>query len=140
MVQLFFYQPEDILEFIESVNHPFFGLHLDQMNLINHKYFYNTKELIIKTFKLLKDYIVSVHLKDISWDYEHMFLKWDEVNIGDGVMDYETYLKNLAQLHIDTPCYCEHWIEEKEYALNFSRLHYLAKKAGVEFMRRKNIE
>jgi len=132
----FFYQPEDIREFIDSVDHPAFGLHLDQMNMVNHRYFYNTRELINRTFKLLADKVVSVHLKDIRWDFSHMFLKWDEVYIGDGVMDYETYLRRLAELPLDTPCYCEHMAEERDYALSFSRLHHLAKKAGVQFLRR----
>ena len=48
-----------------------------------------------------------------------MFLKWDEVYIGDGVMDYEIYLKRLAELPPDTPCHCEHLSEERDYALNF---------------------
>lgn len=132
----FFYQPENIAEFMDRVDHPSFGLHLDQMNMVNHRYFYNTRELINHTFKLLADRVVSVHLKDIRWDFGHMFLKWDEVYIGDGIMDYETYLRRLVELPSDTPCYCEHMAEERDYALSFSRLHHLAKKAGVRFLRR----
>jgi len=132
----FFYQPEDIREFINSVDHPAFGLHLDQMNMISHKDFYNTRDLINRTFNLLAEKVVSVHLKDIRWDFRHMFLKWDEVYIGDGVMDYEVYLKCLAELPLDTPCYCEHMTEERDYALNFSRLQYLAEKVGVRFLKR----
>jgi hypothetical protein len=37
-----------------------------------------------------------------------MFLKWDEVRIGEGVMDYDTYLRRVATLPADTPCFCEH--------------------------------
>jgi sugar phosphate isomerase/epimerase len=132
----FFYQPEDIRDFIDDVGHPRFGLHLDQMNMVNQDYFYRTGELINKTFDLLSDKVLSVHLKDIRCDFDHMFLKWDEVFIGDGVMDYDTYLKRLSGLPEDTPCFCEHLELETEYALNFSRLHYLADKAGVKFKRR----
>ena len=132
----FFYQPEVIREFIDRVGHPRFGLHLDQMNMVNQDYFYNTTELINKTFDLLSDKVVSVHLKDIRCDPRHMFLKWDEVYIGDGVMDYETYLKRLAELPVDTPCFCEHLPEERDYALNFARLHHRAAKASVRFLRR----
>ena len=133
----FFYQPEDIREFIDSVDHPAFGLHLDQMNMVSHKDFFNTTGLINRTFDLLAEWVVSVHLKDVRWDYEHMFLKWDEVHIGDGVMDYETYLRRLAELPSDMPCYCEHMPEERDYALNFARLHHTASKAGVRFLPRK---
>jgi sugar phosphate isomerase/epimerase len=132
----FFYQPEDIRAFIDNVDHPAFGLHLDQMNLVSQKYFYNTTELINRTFDLLADTVASVHLKDVRCDYRHMFLKWDEVYIGDGVMDYDTYLRRLDQLPADTPCYCEHMSEEADYVLNFSRLHDLAAKVGMRFLRR----
>jgi sugar phosphate isomerase/epimerase len=86
---------------------------------------------------MLADTVASVHLKDIRCDSGHMFLKWDEVYIGDGEMDYETFLKHLANLAPDTPCYCEHMQEERDYALCFARLHHLAEKAGTQFLRRE---
>jgi len=134
----FFYQPEDIREFLDGVGHPCFGLHLDQMNLVNQTYFYNTTELINTTFDLLADKVCSVHLKDIRCDFNHMFLKWDEVRIGEGAMDYDTYLKRLAALPADTPCYCEHFSDEADYFACFATLHELAGKAGVEFLRRRH--
>jgi sugar phosphate isomerase/epimerase len=133
----FFYQPEEIREFIDTVGHSCFGLHLDQMNMVDQRSFFNTTDLIIRTFELLTDQIVSVHLKDIRCDYPHMFLKWDEVIIGDGVLDYDTYLKKLNSLPPDTPCYCEHLPDERDYALNIARVKYFAEKAGVEFVMRK---
>jgi len=66
-----------------------------------------------------------------------MFLKWYEVRIGEGVMDYDTYLKKLATLDPDIPCYCEHFPNEGDYAISFARLHHLATKAGVQFRRRQ---
>lgn len=133
----FFYQPEDIRGFIDAVDHPAFGLHLDQTNMVSHGTFYDTAALINKTFDLLIPTVASVHLKDVRCDFTHMFLKWDEVNIGDGVMDYETYLRRLAELPPDTPCFCEHLAGERDYALNFARLHHLASKVGVRFRRRE---
>ena len=133
----FFYQPEDIRQFIDSVGHPAFGLHLDQMNMVSQESFYDTAGLIDRTFGLLADKVASVHLKDIRCDYGHMFLKWDEVDIGDGVMDYDTYLRRLAQLPPDTPCFCEHMPEEADYVRNFARLHERAARAGTRFLRRE---
>jgi sugar phosphate isomerase/epimerase len=132
----FFYQPEEIRAFIDAVDHPAFGLHLDQMNMVSQKDFYRTTDLIHRTFDLLADAVASVHLKDIRCDYTHMFLKWDEVLVGDGVLDYDTYLKRLARLPADTPCFCEHLREEADYIVNFGRLHELADKAGVAFLGR----
>jgi len=132
----FFYQPEEIAAFFAEVNHPSLGLHLDQMNMINQNSFFNTTELIKQTFSLLSKEIVSVHLKDLRCDFNHMFLKWDEVLIGDGVMDYITYLKCLAKLPVDMTCFCEHFTEKSDYITSFRRLHRLAEKAGVKFLSR----
>ena len=132
----FFYQPEAIRAFIDSVDHPMFGLHLDQMNMVDQVHFYHTTDLINTTFDLLAGEVAAVHLKDLRCDYPHMFLKWDEVAIGDGVMDYQTYLTRLAELPPDTSCFCEHISDERDYALNFARLHRIAEKAGVRFLRR----
>lgn len=134
----FFYKPEEAREFIDSVGHPAFGLHLDQMNMVSQHDYFNTTALINTTFDLLADKVWSVHLKDIRCDYKHLFLKWDEVYIGDGVMDYDTYLKRLAKLPPDTSCFCEHMAEERDYAVNFARLQRLAEKVGVQFLTRKN--
>jgi sugar phosphate isomerase/epimerase len=134
----FFYQPEAIRAFLDSVDHSQFGLHLDQMNMVSQESFYHTTELIHKTFDLLADRVASVHLKDIRCDPSHMFLKWDEVLIGDGVMDYATYLARLDELPADAPCFCEHLAREEDFLLNFSRLHRLAQDEGVSFLRRGN--
>lgn len=129
----FFYQPEEIRAFIDSVGHPALALQLDQMNMVSHRDFFGTTGLIDRTFDLLADRVASVHLKDLRWDHGHMFLKWDEVDIGDGVMDYDTYLKRLARLPAETPCYCEHMATEADYALNFARLHQLVRRSGTRF-------
>ena len=132
----FFYQPQDIRQFIDRVDHPAFAVHLDQMNLVSQANYFHTTELIEQTFELLADRVASVHLKDVRWDYPHLMLKLDEVTIGDGVMDYDTYLKRLSALPADMPCFCEHWRTEEDYAANFERLHALAAKAGVKFLPR----
>ena len=132
----FFYKPEAIKKFIDSVDHPDFGLHMDMMNMVHHDYFYRTTELINDTFDLLEDKVHSAHLKDIRCDWVHEFLKWDEVYIGEGVMDYATYLTRLSKLSPDLPCFCEHLTTEEEYAKNFAMAHYLAEKCGSPFHRR----
>ncbi len=133
----FFYELDEINAFIARVDHPSFGMHLDQMNLVTHACFYRTTELIHRTFDLLAEHVVSLHMKDIQWDFKHMFLKWDEVLIGDGVLDYATYLRRIAQdLPEDIPCFCEHLPDEAAYIENFRRLHQCAQDVGLQFKRR----
>ncbi|HDZ21577.1 hypothetical protein LCGC14_1099470 [marine sediment metagenome] len=130
----FFYQPEDIREFIDSVDHPMLGLHLDQMNMVSQDHYYRTTDLIDRTFDLLADKVFSVHLKDVLFTRgPGDFMAFKEVLIGEGSMDYETYLRRLAHLPADTPCYCEHLATEADYALNFARLHHIARVVGTSF-------
>lgn len=128
----FFYQPEDIRAFIDSVGDPRFGVHLDQGNMISHASFYDTTSLIEKTFALLADHAVSVHIKDLGWKGDHFGLRWDEVRIGEGTMDIVTYMKHIDRLGPDVTVYCEHFETEGEFAINFARLHRFARVAGVE--------
>ena len=133
----FFYQPEDIRAFIDTVDHPMFGVHLDQMNMVSQRDYYQTTALINRTFDLLADKVFSVHLKDICFTRgPGDFMTFKEVRIGEGAMDYETYLRRLSELPGDTPCYCEHLSHEGDYAVNFARLHHLAARVGVKFLRR----
>jgi sugar phosphate isomerase/epimerase len=132
----FFYQPEDIAAFLDAVDHPRVGLHLDQMNMVDQRTFFDTTGLIERTFDLLADRIISIHLKDIGCDHAHLFLKWDEVPIGTGTMDYATLLPRIATLDPDMTCYCEHWQTEEEYAREFATLHRLAGAQGLEFKKR----
>lgn len=134
----FFYGPAEIAEFVRSVGHPLFGVHLDQMNMVSQANYFHTTELIDTTFELLGSHIGGAHLKDVSWDWEYgLLLKFDEVLIGDGALDYPTLIGHLAKLDPDLPCICEHLQTEAEYAVNFSRLHALAEAAGSPFVKRQ---
>lgn len=130
----FFYTPDEARAFIDRVDHPSFGIHLDLVNMITHDTYFRTGELADRAFELLSDRIVSVHLKDLHWEETHLGLKWSEVPVGDGTMDFQRYLSHAARLDPDMTCFCEHYTEERDYALNFARLHHLARKAGVRFL------
>jgi sugar phosphate isomerase/epimerase len=125
-----------MLALIESVDHPNLGVHLDIVNMTSHGNFYATGSLVERAFRLLSKHVVSVHLKDIAWDGGHFGLRWNEVLIGDGSFDVATYVRHAATLAPDMTCYCEHLPEERDYAVNFARLHHLAAASGLAFKRR----
>lgn len=133
----FFYRPEDAREFIDRVNHPAFGIHLDLVNMITHETYFHTGRLADQAFELLADRVVSVHLKDLHWEETHLGMKWHEVPVGEGTMDFGKYLSHVWRLDPDMTCFCEHYTEERDYALNFARLHHLARKAGLAFLPRQ---
>lgn len=132
----FFYQPEDIAAFLAEVGHPALAVHFDPMNMVDRRAFFRSRWLIDRAFALLAPRIRAVHLKDIAHDHRHMFLKWDEVLVGEGVMDHRHLLARVArELPPDTPCFCEH-LDEAGYRENFRRLHRIAGEAGVAFITR----
>ncbi len=132
----FFYHPEDIAAFLDDVGHPSVRLHLDLVNMVGRRDYFDTAGLAERTFALLSDRISAAHLKDLRWDHDHMQIRWDEVLIGDGVMDHDAYLGGLARLDPDLPCFCEHLATEAEYAESFARLHRVAERIGARFLPR----
>jgi sugar phosphate isomerase/epimerase len=135
----FIYGPESIAAFIDSVDDPRFGAHLDLMNMVGRESYFTTTDLVSSVFSLLGPRIAGVHFKDILWDYEHMGLKLDEVPVGDGVIDYESLLLAIdRELPPDTTCFCEHLPDEAGYVASFARLHEIAAGAGLRFHRRQS--
>jgi sugar phosphate isomerase/epimerase len=133
----FFFEPESIAEFFASVDDPRLALHLDLVNMVGRRDYFDTAGLAERTFALLCDRIVGAHLKDLRWDPEYMVLRWDEMLVGDGVIDYPAYLRGLAELDPDLPCFCEHLPSEGDYAENFARLHRVAASSGLRFRPRR---
>ena len=132
----FFYQPADIRAFLDWVDHPSVGVHLDLVNMISQQRYYHTTELVHEAFDLLETYIGGIHIKDLLLDWKHMLLKFDEVQIGDGVVDHAALLERAAKLDPNMSCFTEHLATEAEYAISFARLHFLADRVGSPFVRR----
>jgi sugar phosphate isomerase/epimerase len=132
----FFYGPEGCAALVDSVGHPNFGIHLDMMNMVSQDTYFHSTELIDTTFALLGDRIFAAHMKDISWDWDYQFLKFDECIVGDGVLDYPTYVRHLANMDDDFPCMCEHLETEQDYVISFGRLHNIAADLGTSWIPR----
>jgi sugar phosphate isomerase/epimerase len=65
-----------------------------------------------------------------------MYMKFDEVPIGEGIIDYRTYVQRVAELEWDVPCFVEHFPTEGDFAISFAQLHRLASKVGASFLPR----
>jgi sugar phosphate isomerase/epimerase len=132
----FFYEPKDIAAFLDLVGHPSLGVHLDLVNMVGRRTYVDTAGLAVRTFALLSERIVGAHLKDLRWDHDYLSLKWDEVPIGDGVVDHAAVLAGLARLDEDLACFCEHLETHATYEAAFARLHGVAAGAGLRFVQR----
>ena len=106
---------ESYLRLIRAIDRKGFGVHLDVCNLINSpEKFWNNTRLINDTFDRLGQWIVSVHAKDLRWERE-MSIHFVECPLGEGVLDYATWLQRMSTLPLDAPLMIEHMKDEAEY-------------------------
>jgi sugar phosphate isomerase/epimerase len=116
---------------IAAVDRPGFAAHLDPVNLImTPRVYFENGALIRECFAKLGPHIVSCHAKDILLHHQAA-LHFDEVMIGDGALDYRTYLGELERLG-DVPLMLEH-LEGAEYAVARDRLFAVGREAGIGF-------
>ena len=125
--------PDSYLKMIKAVDRPGFAVHLDPCNAINcPERFYHNTDLLNECFDKLGPHIASCHAKDLTWDVE-MNVHFREITIGQGSLDYATYLKRVAALPGEVPLMIEHMMDQADY--DASRKHVLAvgEKIGVKF-------
>ncbi|RYE57038.1 MAG: sugar phosphate isomerase/epimerase, partial [Rhizobiaceae bacterium] len=122
---------DSYLALIKAVDRSAFAAHLDPVNLVmTPRVYFDTGALIRECFAKLGPWIVSCHAKDITLHHAAA-LHLDEVQIGEGNLDYRTYLTELARLH-DVPLMLEH-LEPEQYAVARDRIFAFGDEAGVGF-------
>lgn len=128
--------PDSYLRLLEAVERGAFGVHLDPCNAINSpERCYRNAALLDECFDKLGPHIVSCHAKDVAWEVE-MQIHFREVTLGEGELDYTTYLKRLAALPADVPLMIEHMKGAEEYDKSREYLFGLGGKIGVSFGRK----
>jgi len=125
---------DSYLELIRAVDRPEFAAHIDPVNLVmTPRTYFNTDALIRDCFQKLGPWIISCHAKDITL-HETAALHLDEVQIGEGNLDYATYLAELSKLD-GVPLMLEH-LKPEEYALGRDRIFAAGAAAGLTFANR----
>ncbi|MEF2070067.1 sugar phosphate isomerase/epimerase family protein [Consotaella aegiceratis] len=120
------------LALIKAVDRPAFAAHVDPVNLVmTPRTYFDTASLIRECFQKLGPHIVSCHAKDIVL-HDRAALHFDEVIIGDGILDYPVFLAELEKLDVDVPLMLEH-LEGSEYARARDRLVAIAAPFGIRF-------
>lgn len=120
--------PEEYLRFIDAIDRQEFAVHLDPVNIIaSPRRFYKNGQFIRECIALLGKHIVSCHAKDLNMAPIYPTVKIDETYIGDGVLDYDTYLNEINRLNPTPTMMIEH--------LNESQLI-----KGLKFIYRKAAE
>ncbi len=118
------------LQLIQAIDRKGFAVHLDPVNLVHspRRYFENAA-LIRECFATLGPHIRSCHAKDIVMSTK-LTVHLDEVPLGQGALDYATYLAELAKLEADTPLMMEH-MSPDEYPAAAEHVRKTAQRIGV---------
>ncbi len=125
--------PQEYLRFLEAVNRKEAGVHLDICNTMNEpRRFYNNGVFIRETFELLRDKIVSLHLKDIDLRQHTFNVEFEEVLVGTGGIDYKVLMEEIAKLPADTPAILEHLHTEEEYDAAAAAATKFAESVGMK--------
>jgi len=120
------------LDLIRAIDRPAFAAHLDPVNLVmTPRTYFDTGRLIRECFEKLGPHIVSCHAKDIKLHHQAA-LHLDEVMIGEGNLDYPTYLRCLDAMPLEVPLMLEH-LDGPDYATARDRLFGIAAGAGLRF-------
>jgi sugar phosphate isomerase/epimerase len=125
--------PDAYLKMLKAIDRPAFAVHLDPCNLINspRRFFYQDK-LIRECYEKLGKWIVSCHIKDLTWQNE-MSVHFMEVTPGTGRFDHLTYLKQAALHKPEAPIMLEHCANQEEYEKARKHLLALGDKNGIKF-------
>lgn len=125
--------PDSYLKLFKAIDRKEFGVHVDVCNMVfTREAFWNNTALINETFDKLGPWIVSAHAKDLRWNVE-MNIHFQECVIGQGEIDYGTYLKRLATLPNDVPLMMEHLKSAEEYEKSKQYIFETGRANGVVF-------
>jgi len=126
---------DSYVDLIRAVDRPMFGAHFDPVNLImTPRVYWNNGALIRECFEKLGQHVCSCHAKDIKLHHQAA-LHLDEVQIGEGVLDYREYLTQIDRLGRDVPLMTEH-LQGDEYAIARDRIFAVGDEIGVGFVGR----
>jgi sugar phosphate isomerase/epimerase len=123
--------PESYAALIRAIDRKQCGAHLDPVNLVcSPQRYYANGDLIRQCFALFGQHIKSCHAKDIRLSGV-LTVHLDEVRIGEGNLDYRTYLHELSQLDPDVPLMLEHLPAAADYSLAAAQVRHVASEMRV---------
>ena len=132
--------PEEYLRIINAVDRKEFAVHFDPVNIIAspRRYYFNG-QFIKKCLALLGQYVVSCQAKDLNMAPIYPTVRIDATFIGNGVLDYDTYLKEICKLRPAPTLMIEH-LNESQLIKGLKFIYRKAAEAGIVFESSQNRE
>lgn len=126
--------PGSYLKLLKAIDRTGFGVHIDVCNGVNSPdRFYGNAAFTEECFRVLGQWIVSCHAKDLDWIPE-MNVHFVEVIPGRGKLDYRPYLRGVAALKQDAPLMLEHLKSAEEYAEGAAYIKKVGGEIGLSFV------
>ena len=100
--------------------------------------YWNNAALISECFDKLGRWLVSCHAKDIVNVHHTASLELAECQIGEGVLDYRAYLRELDRMPREVPLMLEH-LDDPAYAVARDRIFATGDEIGVRFVGREAV-
>ena len=125
--------PEIYARLIEAIDRQSFAVHLDPVNIIAspRRYYFNA-QFIKRCFAILGPWIVSCHAKDLNMPPKHATVQIDETYIGNGILDYSTYLLEIEKLNPQPTLMIEH-LNESQLVKGLNFIFRKAEELGITF-------
>jgi sugar phosphate isomerase/epimerase len=125
--------PDACLRMLKAVDREAFAVHLDPCNLVNSPgRYYRSSALVRECYAKLAPHVASVHAKDLAWDVD-MAVRFREVRIGQGSIDYSVFLAEHARHCPDVPLMLEHLPNEAEYDAARDEIRATGEGLGLRF-------
>jgi len=123
--------PDSYLALMKAIDRKGFAVHLDVVNMINcPARAYRCSDFIRECFAKLGPKIRCCHIKDIRLTHE-LIVHLDHCCPGQGLLDFRTFLKELAKLHPDTPMLLEHMATAGDYLAGANYIRKVAAETGT---------
>lgn len=124
------WSPQTLARFVADVNSPNVQGHMDIANCLTFDNIYGHAAFIRESFVVLGGRIQSSHVKDVA-PIESYFPGLAECLVGEGVLDFRTYLGCLAQMPPEFPVLIEHMRASHEIERSYRRVAAIAEEMGI---------
>lgn len=119
------WSPLTLARFIDEIGSPNVQAHMDLANCLTFDNIYNHTEFTRDAFTILGDRIHSAHIKDVA-PVQSYFPGLTECLVGDGVMDYKSYLECLSRMSPGFPVVIEHMSAMTDIKRSYKRIKAIA--------------
>ncbi len=122
--------PQRVKDLIDAVGSPALGFNQDPVNLVGTlEDAWDTTRLLDECFDVLGDHTIGAHTKDVRV-VDGLFPGFEEVSIGQGLIDHVTYLRRLQQVAPDAHILIEH-LPQDRFPAAVRAIAAYAREAGV---------